>query len=73
MSRTEQGEQGEPSVKRPHCVLSGETQRLALSLHQSEEMEIQIEINISYLEWASTHNQSRLQSHITLLRHNRPL
>ena len=75
MSRTQQGRQREPSVKTlrsslstefwRHFVLSGGTQRRALSRHQSEEMEI-------FSSGDRTHNQSTLQSHLVPLRHDRP-
>ena len=50
VSRTQQGRQGEPSVKTlrfslsakfwKHCVLSGGTQRRPLPRHQNEKMQI---------------------------------
>ena len=58
VSRTLQGRQKAPSVKTlrsplsaefwRHCVLIGRTQRRTCSRHQSEEMKIWIEVNISF-------------------------
>ena len=82
VSSTQLGRQRELSVKilrsplsakfRRHCVLRGGTRHSAFSRHQGDEMKMNVSKYFISSSGDRTHNQSILQAHFVLLRHEWP-